>query len=243
MGAIDLRLGDWRDVLADVECDTLITDSPYGARTHAGHDAGVDHTLIGNNGGGYRSETTRRRKLGYAFWTPDDVREFVAHWSPRTLGWFCAFSCSDLFPVWRQALADEGRCTFAPLACVTRGMSVRISGDGPASWTVYLNVARPRTKEFAAWGALPGAYITKRAATERAGKGRVGGKTEELMRAIVGDYTSRDALICDPCAGYGTTLQTAIALGRRVIGAEVDPETHATAIQRLDRGQMELAIL
>ena len=34
-----LRLGRWQDALAGVECDALIVDAPYSARTHGGHDA------------------------------------------------------------------------------------------------------------------------------------------------------------------------------------------------------------
>lgn len=41
-GPIELRLGDYREVLADVEADAVITDPPYSERTHKGHDAGVD---------------------------------------------------------------------------------------------------------------------------------------------------------------------------------------------------------
>lgn len=40
----DLRLGRWQDVLADVECDALICDPPYSARTHKGHDDGSEST-------------------------------------------------------------------------------------------------------------------------------------------------------------------------------------------------------
>jgi 23S rRNA G2445 N2-methylase RlmL len=37
----DLRLGRWQDVLADVtECDAVITDPPYGERTHSGQHVG-----------------------------------------------------------------------------------------------------------------------------------------------------------------------------------------------------------
>jgi 23S rRNA G2445 N2-methylase RlmL len=38
---IELRLGDWREVLADVEPDAVITDPPYSERTHSGHNAGA----------------------------------------------------------------------------------------------------------------------------------------------------------------------------------------------------------
>lgn len=217
----DLRLGDWRDVLADVECDALIVDPPYGARTHAGHDsAAEDHC-------GPSSDGAARRALSYGSWTDDDVRAFVAAWAPRARGWFCAMSCSDLSTVWRRALEDAGRMTFAPIPCVIRGMTVRLGGDGPSSWAVWLNVARPRTRSAALWGTLPGAYVVNRS------PGHIGGKPLSLMRAIVRDYSRPGQLVCDPCAGLGTTLVAAEELGRRGVGAEIDPDTHAKAVARL----------
>ena len=41
---------------------------------------------------------------------------------------------------------------------------------------------------------------------------------------------------CDPCAGGGTTLLAAAIEGRRAIGAELDPDTYAKAVERLSRG-------
>lgn len=217
MSTPDLRLGDWRHVLADVECDALIVDAPYGARTHAGHDAGVEHTCW---------DTARRNKLSYGAWTPDDVREFVAHWSPRTRGWFCAMSCSDLFPAWRAAFEDAGRVAFAPVACVIRAMSVRLSGEGPSNWVVYLNVARPKGLID---GTRNGAYVVSR------DPGHIGGKPLALMAAIVRDYSSPGGLVVDPCAGLATTLIAAEQLGRRSLGAEIDPDTYAAAVARLQQ--------
>lgn len=227
--SIDLRLGDWRSVLADVECDALIVDPPYGERTHRGHDAGVEHTEIGTP----RWDTARRRRLDYSFWTPDVVQAFVAHWSPRTHGWFCAMSCSDLAGVWRKAFEDAGRTAFAPVPCVIRAMSVRLSGDGPSNWAVYLNVARPKGIKD---GTRNGAYIVNR------DPGHIGGKPLRLMSAIIRDYTNPGDTVCDPCAGFGTTLAAAVAQGRLAIGAEIDPDTHAKAMERLAGGQMELAV-
>lgn len=211
---IDLRIGDWREVLADVECDALICDPPYGARTHAGHDAGVE-----------RSEDkgkARRRSLCYGFWTPDDVDAFVDHWHPRTRGWICAMSCSDLFGAWRSAFERVGRVAFAPVPCVIRAMSVRLSGDGPSNWTVYLNVARPVGTID---GTRVGAYVVG-----RGDRSHIGGKPLDLMLRIVADYSREGDLVCDPCAGFGTTLRAAEMLGRRAIGAEIDPVTHAKAL-------------
>lgn len=224
---LDLRLGDWRDVLADVECDALICDPPFGLRTHAGHDNGVRIAREYVSGSG---TPTHRRALDYGAWTADDVSEFVQHWSPRTRGWFCAFSCSNLFPAWQAALEDTGRYAFAPVVCIIRAMGVRLSGDGPSSWTVYLNVARPRRAPYSRWGARNGAYVVDRAPAY------IGGKPLELMAAIIRDYTRPGDLVCDPCAGMVTTGIAALAARRRFVGAEVDPTTHAAALERVRRG-------
>jgi site-specific DNA-methyltransferase (adenine-specific) len=229
---IDLRCGDWRTVLADVQkCDAVVTDTPYGSRTHEGHDDGAS---LANRGTWRRASggvdiCRPRRAITYEGWTAADVDAFVDAWAPRCRGWFCAFSCSDLAPAWRIAFERHGLTGFQPLPCVIRGMTVRMSGDGPSSWAVYLNVARP--KALHRWGTMDGAYISPQG--ERA---HIGGKPLGLMRAIVRDYSRPGDLIVDPCAGGATTLIAAAMEGRRAIGAELDPATFAKAQARIARG-------
>lgn len=221
---IDLRCGDWRDVLADVgEVDALICDPPYGAKTHQGHDNAVRDREM--------QDSAQRRHLNYSSFSPEDVCIFVNAWAPRCKGWMAAMSCSRLVPAYRDAFDDMGWVSFAPVPCVIRAMTVRLAGDGPSSWTVYLNVARPRNKKMAAWGTLPGAYVTNRATG-----GHIGGKPEKLMSAIVRDYTRPGDLVCDPCAGMATTAIACESLGRRFVGSEIDPETHAKAVKRIAGG-------
>jgi len=235
----DFRLGDWRRVLEDVEeVDAVICDPPYGDRTHRGHNEGVTGARFEGEenrtrfdrrtGTTYSVGVHRRRSIGYAHWTPDDVDDFVAAWSPRCRGWFVAMTSHDLIGVWTDALTSSGRYCFAPVTWVSPGGTVRLAGDGPANWTVYIIVARPRAAPFARWGALPGAYVMHR------GQGNlVGGKPAALMRAIVRDYSRPGDLVMDPCAGYATTLRAAVIEGRRAVGAEIDPETHAEGAARL----------
>lgn len=237
-GGVELRLGDWRKTLARVrEVDALITDPPYSARTHAKQQ----HGRRNGEKRGYREKTAGNaitsRGLGYACMTDADVYSFVAHWSPRTRGWFCAFTDSELYPVWRDALRNMGRYVFAPLPCVQRGMNVRLAGDGPSSWTTWLVVARPRGMRPLS-GTLPGAYIgTQHTPGFDVARGpRVPGqKPLWLMRAILGDYTSPGDLICDPCAGGGTTLLAAKLEDRRAIGAEALAPHYEIACERLKR--------
>ena len=132
----------------------------------------------------------------------------------------------DLGLVWQAAYDAAGLYAFAPVSIIQD--RVRLTGDGPASGTVYLMVARPRTRKFHTWGALPGWY---KAGTDR--NGHIGGKPLDLMRSLVRDYSRPGDLVCDPCAGGGTTLLAAAQTGRRAIGAELSAETHAKALKRL----------
>lgn len=233
----DLRLGRYQDVLADVECDTLCVDAPYSSKTHSGHDSGAGVPMSSAKHGGYiRSDGRRdtpieRRSLTYGCWTPDDVRAFVAFWSARTRGWFVSVTDDVLAPVWMSALEQSGRYVFAPLPFVASGSRVRINGDGPSNWTCWIVVARPKTAAFCKWGTLPGAYVLPLGYSEKMDV--VGGKPSWLMRALIRDYSRPGDLVCDPCAGGGTTLLAAVQTGRRAVGAEMDPQTHAKAVQRL----------
>jgi site-specific DNA-methyltransferase (adenine-specific) len=230
---IDLRLGRWQDVLGDVECDALISDPPYSERTHASQRHGRRDEKCGR-------EYVSARGIGYAHMTSADVHEFVATWHPRTRGWFCAFTSHDLIAAYTDALGAAGRYVFAPLACVQRGMNVRLAGDGPSSWTTWLVVARPASLHR--WGTLPGAYVGNPfdpgENTASAGRrtGVVGSKPLWLMKALVRDYSRPGDLVCDPCAGGGTTLLAAAIEGRRAVGAECMPEHYELAQKRLARG-------
>lgn len=212
---IDLRCGRWQDTLADVVVDAVITDPPYGQRTHEGQREGGED--------GYE-----RTSIAYACWTPEDVFEFVTSWSPRCRGWMACLTSHDLIDAYRTAYEVSGRYSFAPVPCVTPGMTVRLQGDGPSSWAVYLCVARPRRAEFIGWGALPGAYVIK--GGDRKGNGGGGrGKPAQLCEALVRDYSRPGQTIADPCAGWAHILAAAERLGRNSIGAEIDPVVYAEA--------------
>ena len=215
----ELRCGAWQDVLADVKCDALISDPPYGARTHRG--AGdMDRVAW---------KQASRRNLSYAHLTPQQVTNMVAHWAQRTRSWSCYMTCTDLIEPYRSAAANAGRYDFAPVPALCH--RPRMVGDGPGSGAVYLMVSRPREKRFLGWGSLPCWYMY--------GKdpgGHIGGKPLPLMRAIVRDYSRPGDFVCDPYAGGGTTLLAAIIEGRRAIGAELDPVTFENAVERLRKG-------
>lgn len=236
---VDLRLGRYQDALTDVESvDCIVTDPPYSERTHDGQrhgrkDYSSDGTHILSHGG-----------IPYRPWSEEDVCEFVDFWSPRTRGWFCAMTSHDLIHVYTEALEGNGRYVFAPVPCIQQGMNVRLAGDGPANWTVYLVVSRPRSKNGWKRGALPGCYYGRphdvgENALDRSKRPCPGGKPLWMMQQIIRDYSNPGDLICDPCAGGGTTLVAAAGMGRRGVGAEEVETTFEWARERIDQAQKQ----
>ena len=216
----ELRLGRWQETFATMPVvDAVICDPPYSAKLHEVQAAANGRQM---------PDGSERRVLSYAAWTPQDVFEFVDWFSPRCRGWMVAMTDYELSGVWIEAYRKAGRHTFVPVLVLQD--RVRLSGDGPASCAVYVIVARPKTQEYQRWGALPGFY---KVGTDR--EGHIGGKPLDLMRRLVSDYSRAGDLVCDPCAGYGTTLVAAYDLGRKAIGGECDPETFGKAKERLEK--------
>jgi site-specific DNA-methyltransferase (adenine-specific) len=213
-GGITIYCGDCREILPHVSADHVITDPPYSAKTHAGANAGA------------RTDRSAVLEISYASLTPRDVRALVPLLVNASRGWVVALSDDVLTRVYQHTFGRWGLTAFAPVPCVITGMTVRLAGDGPSSWAVYANVARP--KALSTWGTLPGAYVGKR---EK--QFRIGGKPEWLMRQIVRDYSKRGDVVLDPFMGAGTTLRAAKDLGRRAIGIDIDEECCKIAVQRL----------
>lgn len=249
---IDLRLGRYQDVLRDVMCDALIVDAPYSARTHSGHDAGTDSVnrerfsdddekrmrVDKRTGATYAVGVNRRRTLSYGAWGDAEIAECVDFWHERTRGWFVTITDTELAPIWSAHLERVGRCVFSPLAFVAPGSRVRITGDGPAQWSCWIVVARPRVYPYTKWGALPGAYVLPKGQNNRKGDELdvIGGKPTWLMQSLVRDYSRPGELVCDPCAGGGTTLLSAEIEQRRAVGSEALVSHYERAHKRFARG-------
>lgn len=225
---------DWRELAARVrdevgQVDALIVDAPYSERTHRGHDgaAGADPGATWVRYGRIEAKI-ERREIDYAAWGSAEVDAFVNTWEPLVRGWFVSVTDDVLASSWRASLASRNRQTFQTVPCVVTGMTVRLTGDGPSSWATHAVVARPRNKDMARWGTLPGAYTGP---CER--QAVVGGKPLWLMERIVEDYTRPGDLVCDPCCGAGTTLLAAQLTGRRWIGGDIDAAHVELAMERL----------
>jgi len=144
-------------------------------------------------------------------------------------GWTVWMTDHTLAPTIMQALEKQGRYVFAPLPFYQPGRSVRLSGDGPCSWTDWIVVSR--TAAQMRWGTLRGGYIAGEGWND---KQRMGGKPLPLMLQIVEDYTRHGQTVLDPFLGGGTTALACYKLGRKCIGIEIDPEAFERACRRVD---------
>ena len=205
----------------------VISDPPYSGRTHESHcSEGADGPWKRTNG--KFDLPCNRRGLDYIGFGPEQVQAATSLWHARTDGWICILTDHLLAREWEAALSATGRYVFAPLPCYSPGSRVRLAGDGPSSWTVWLIVSRPRHKPYSNWGTLPGGYVYKPGKMPL-----VGGKPENLMRAIVNDYSRPGDLVADPCMGAGSTLAAAHDLGRRYWGMDKDRKHAEMAAGRM----------
>lgn len=214
--SISVYLGDCRDVLPGLGVvDHIITDPPFSEQTHSGHN-GI-------------SSRPKRTALNYGSISEDEAKALSALFAASCSGWIVWFTDHTLAPVIRASMKATGRAVFAPLPFIQPGRSVRLSGDGPSSWTDWMVCAR--TSALRKWGTLPGGYVAGEGWKD---KEHMGGKPLKLMMAVVSDYSRAGELVCDPCLGGGTTLVACAKLGRRGIGIERDPETFDKACRRID---------
>ena len=215
-GKIALYLADALKKLPELagQYQHIISDPPFSARTHKGQRVGPCR------------DASIRRDIQYTAWSEKELC-IVADCLPAK-GWACFLTDHTLAREWEIQLQRVGRYVFAPIPLVVPGRTCRLTGDGPSSWTDWLVVSR--TKHEVRWGTLRGAYLDSPGSILH-----VGGKPINAMCEIVSDYSRAEDTVCDPCLGMGTTAIACIRMGRRFVGVEIDPETFANAVKRIEK--------
>lgn len=227
IGDATLYLGDCREILPTLgRVDAVITDPPYSARTHAGHD------LISRKG--EAADESARNGLGYAALSIQEAEELAASFVSMCDGWIVWMTDHTLAPAVLAALTADKRTTFAPLPFYQAGRSVRISGDGPCSWTDWIIASR--TTAQVKWGTLPGGYIAGPGCSDKA---RMGGKPTALMERIVSDYSRQGQTVLDSHMGAGTTGVACVRTGRTFIGCEIDRGAFDLACERIEQAHSQ----
>jgi site-specific DNA-methyltransferase (adenine-specific) len=232
-GDIELRCGRWQDALVDVgRVDAVITDPPYSARTHSGRRTGKDLRVVG---------------IPYAPLTGPGFARLAAYVAGACSGYAVVFCDHQARTRHAAALEGVGLYVFGPVRWVKPDAPPRMCGDGPTVSTEDILIARTSSAHRRHPGSRPGHYTHGTASSRSDGKAFPGAKPLGLMRALLRDYTLPGDLVCDPFSGSGTTARACQIEGRRFIGAEMDPETFALAVDRLrgwgpteQRGQRNL---
>ena len=213
--------------ISDGGVDHVITDPPFSERTHDGQAYPGRANMADK---GWSSAVG----LTYDNLDPSDVPKYAAQLSRIRKRWALVMMSHDLFPAWEAAMLGY---SFPPIPMIQEGRSVRLSGDGPSSWTDWLLVNRAVGLVD---GTKPGAYIGK---PERGDNPVNGHKPIWLMERILRDYTKPGDLVCDPFAGSGTTGVACIKMGRRFLGWEKKPEHFAYAERRMRAAREQLELL
>ncbi len=223
---VEVWNGDCRDILPEVgRVDHIITDPPFSQRMHSGHDSTSQRAA---------RDGFNRKPLGYDGLSETDAAFLADLFCQVAEGWVVWFTDHHLAPVVQGAMKATGRAVFAPLPFIQPGRSVRLSGDGPSSWTDWMVCSR--TSALHKWGTLPGGYVAGEGWKD---KEHMGGKPLKLMLSVVTDYSHVGDVVCDPCLGGGTTLVACVKLGRRAIGIERDPVTFEKALRRIEAALKE----
>lgn len=245
---IDLRFGRWQDTLKDVdECAAVITDPPYSVRQSEGYRSGSekwDKKIKTMKSGSEKRKSQGRTSGGIPGslipYKPIDqnyTNSFCEFWAPRVKNWMLFFCDHESFLMWEKSLKEQNWITFAPVPWIRRNGPPRFAGDGPASSTEYICIARPKGRlEKKRIGSRPGYYICNIENSQSNEKILTGQKPLSLMRKIILDYTLKNDLIVEPHAGSGTTLLASVIEGRCAIGSEMDPNTYKLAKRRIERG-------
>lgn len=229
IGNATLYNNDCRDVFPHLETvNAVITDPPYSSRTHLGHNSKTKNQRDGMN----------RNALEYDAMTTDQAKYLAEMYVSICTGWIVWMTDSVFAQAISDMLEDLGRYVFAPLPFYSPGRSVRLTGDGPCSWTDWIVVART-TAQYR-WRTLPGGYVMT---PEKHGKFYVGGKPVRLMDALVMDYSQRGDVVLDTHMGSGTTGVACIKASRRFIGCEIDAKAFDIACKRIESALSQPSLL
>lgn len=241
--AVTLFLADCRDVLPTLETvDHIITDPPYDEHTHGkqrrGSAGGTGHQFGFGHGGS--SGISLERHVGFGFIGADELHFAATEFERLAKRWVLVFCSMEQQADWKRELVTCGLEHVRFGIWHKPGATPQFTGDRPGTVTEAIEIAhRPGKKrwngggKFAHW-TVP---IVKAQTGERCHPTQ---KPEQLMEALIADFTDPGDVILDAYAGSGSTGVAAKRLGRRAVLIERD-EAHAeTAAKRLAQGALDL---
>jgi site-specific DNA-methyltransferase (adenine-specific) len=229
--SVTLYHGDCREVLANMSdgaVDCVVTDPPYGERTH-------QMTRSNSQGAKRHGNRVLSGSFGFDSVTDEQVRAVLGECGRVSRGWVVAnvdyrhaFTFDEMPPPGLRLLRIG--------VWVKTNPNPQISGDRPAQgWEsiAYLH----RTDVRPSWNG--GGRAANFVLGSDQGTGHPTSKPLVMVSQFVRWFTKPAGTIFDPFAGSGTTLRAAKDEGRRAIGVELDERYCEMAARRLAQGVLD----
>lgn len=183
----------------------------------------------GRAGGGKRRSDSARRAISFGALTPA-VRRGIAELAGHS-EWSMIYGMLCDMGRWREAIEKMGGAWCGVgIVKQTRG-APRICGDAPGVRHLGLAIAR-RRRAGARWQGRAWAEYSETRPSSVKDRPIPGTREVKVLMEMITDMRlscTRVPTVVDPCAGTGTTLMAARALGLNAIGWERDAETYEYA--------------
>jgi len=209
IGDCTIYLGDCLEILPTLEkVDAVITDPPYGEKTHSGA----------------RTDNGETKLIEFSSIDDSTFQRFCRMAVDLARRWV-VMTCE-----WRHASKAEE----SGLPVIRLGVWVKpngmpqMTGDRPATgWEAVLIMHREGKKKWNG-GGHPAVWTVNKENGEHPTT-----KPQGLIRKWLNQFTDQGETILDPFMGSGTTGVACANLGRKFIGIEIEPKYFDIACERI----------
>lgn len=215
IGNATLYLGDCLELLPMLpKVDCVITDPPYGEKTHSGA----------------RTDSGETKLIEFSS-IDDETFQRVCKLSVEAARRWVIMTCE-----WRHAANAEN----AGLPVIRVGVWIKpngmpqMTGDRPAmGWEAVLMLHREGKKRWNG-GGNPAVWTFNKENGEHPTT-----KPQPLLRKWLQQFTDKEETILDPFCGSGSTGVACVGMGRHFIGIEIEPKYFDIACERIENAQRQ----
>jgi site-specific DNA-methyltransferase (adenine-specific) len=222
---VDLYLGDCREILPTLgKVDAVVMDPPYGKEAHF-------RVRRARTSGGQQNNYV---PIDFAPLDGSAQAELCA-WSAQNCGgWFLAFCQAEQVAGWRDAIEAAKIKYKTPMVWIKPDSVPMLNGRGPAIGYESI-VSAWCGSGGAGWngGGKRGVFTHLTNGPTRTHT-HMTEKPVPLMTELTELFTNYGDLILDPFMGSGTTGVSAVSLGRRFVGIEIEEKHFDVSCRRIE---------